>query len=113
MSCKPISFIPPSSVQAAWQSSLSSFRSSLSSSATTVWFGKILCFECTNPFPFYFSDVQTVGNKDKGKIQTFDIPVSTYIPIVNIARLDIVETGSDSNLTPSLSKFRNTCNRDL
>ena len=53
-----------------------------------------------------FSDVQRVGNKDKGKIQTFDIPVSIYIPIVNIARLDIIETSSDSNLTPSLSKMK-------
>ena len=69
-------------------------------------FGRIVCFDCTNPFPFYFSDVETVGNKDKGKIQTFDVPVSTYIPIVNIARLDIIETGSDSNLTLSQSKLK-------
>ena len=68
--------------------------------------GRILCFDCTNPFHFYFSDAQTVWNKDKGKIQTFDNPVSTYIPIVNIARLDIIETGSDSNLTLSLSKLK-------
>ena len=103
----PVSFIPPSSVRPAWQLSLSSFRPSLSSSATTVWVQvEFFVLIALIHFLFIFQMFKQLETKIRGKYRIRYSSFNLHSYCKYIARLDIIEPGSDSNLTLSRSKLK-------